>query len=114
MNLASMDFRRSSLKDADFRRAFLVEAQFDQADVSGAHFDGANLFESSLSYATGVEEASCDRYTKLPEGLACAKGFITEAEPEPEPDPEEAAPLDEAGPVRARRTSKDRVRVPKN
>lgn len=105
MDLASMNFTKASLKNADFTKAFLVEAKFDQADVTGARFEGANLFQTTLSNANGYEEASCDRYTKLPAGLGCQKGFITEVEVKA-PQPEETADNQEPDAPR-RRTSKD-------
>jgi hypothetical protein len=113
MDLASMNFTKASLKNADFTKAFLVEAKFDQADVTGARFEGANLFMTTLINANGYEEASCDRYTKLPQGLGCLKGFIAEVEQEAL-EPEEVERNSQEAEAPRRRTSKDSADRKKN
>lgn len=113
MDLANMNFSRSSLKNANFTRAFLVEAQFDLADVSGAKFNGANLFEANLERAVGLEQAECDRYTNLPEGFSCRKGFISRDGPDVE-DSAAASQREKAQPQpeKKRRTSGSAVVLP--
>lgn len=86
LDLDSLNFSGASLKNANFKRAFLVEARFDGANVHGADFQGANLFGSTLMNADGYEEALCDRYTILPVGLICARGFIAQGGTKPEAD----------------------------
>lgn len=82
-DLDSQNFRGASLRNANFKRAFLVEAKFDGADVTGASFQGANLFGASLTGVIGLEEAECDRYTILPEGLTCDAGTIARGSAQP-------------------------------
>src|SRR5690606_17005580 len=91
VDLPNMDFTAASLEDANFKKAFLVEAQFQKANVRGANFSGANLFGAKIAHAVGLEEAQCDRYTKLPEGFSCQKGFIGIQEAN-EPEPAAARP----------------------
>jgi hypothetical protein len=113
MDLANMNFSRSSLRKANFTKTFLVEAQFDLADVTGAIFDGANLFEANIERAVGLEDAECDRYTKLPEGFSCRKGFINRKAPATaatvRPAKKEAA---DSAPKTKRRTSENAVVLP--
>jgi uncharacterized protein YjbI with pentapeptide repeats/serine/threonine protein kinase len=76
-DLASAKFNNANLTGVNFGSAFLLETDFRQADISGANFVGANLQGAKLEGAIGLEEASCDRYTLLPLGVACTKGYLS-------------------------------------
>lgn len=79
MDLASVDFTEANLSEADLSSALLVETRFEGANLDGTRFEGANLFGAQLEGALGFEEASCDRYTILPEEWICRRGYLATA-----------------------------------
>jgi uncharacterized protein YjbI with pentapeptide repeats len=76
-NLGSVDFTGANLTRADLSSTLLTETRFDRANIGETRFEGANLFGARLQGAIDLEEASCDRYTILPEELHCRGGYLS-------------------------------------
>ncbi len=60
--------------DADLRRSDLSGADLQRSRLSGALLGGADLRDTNLHGAFGLDTASCDEATLLPEGWVCVNG----------------------------------------